>query len=353
MTIEVQEHVALAQFTTLGIGGPARFFARATSADDVVEAIEWCRARELRLFVLGGGSNLLIADRGFDGLVLRIESRGVTVDSNGEVAIVNAAAGEEWDAFVETAVARSWAGVECLSGIPGSVGATPIQNVGAYGQEVSETVARVEALDRSTLRTRWFTNEECRFGYRASLFKNLEQDRWIVLSVTYALRPGGEPSIKYPELKAQLVADGIGEASLADVRRAVIAVRAKKGMVLDPADSDTRSAGSFFMNPIVDQQQYQSFLEQARARVPADARIPAFPSGERMKLSAAWMIENAGFAKGASRGRVGLSTKHALAIVNRGGARAEDVVAFVREIQERVRKAFGIEIHPEPNYVGF
>ncbi|MHB0969733.1 MAG: UDP-N-acetylmuramate dehydrogenase [Thermoanaerobaculia bacterium] len=353
MAIEILEQVPLAPFTTLEIGGPARYFARASAPDDVAEAIEWCRSRELPLFVLGGGSNLLIADSGYDGLVLHIESRGVLVETSGEIALLTASAGEEWDAFVDIAVSGNWAGVECLSGIPGSVGATPIQNVGAYGQEVSETVVRVDALDRQTLRMRSFTNDECRFGYRASLFKNLEPDRWIVLSVTYALRPDGEPSIKYPDLKAYLTSEGIGEPSLRDVRRAVLAVRAKKGMVLDPLDSDTRSAGSFFMNPVIDQQAYQLFLERARASVHEDARIPAYPAGAMMKLSAAWLIENAGFTKGESRGRVGLSTKHALAIVNRGGARAEEVVAFVTEIQERVRETFGVEIRPEPNFVGF
>jgi UDP-N-acetylmuramate dehydrogenase len=345
--MHVQENVPLAPLTTIGIGGPARFFFRAHSVDEIVEALEWTRTRELPVFFLGGGSNLLISDAGFPGLVIQLDLRGITVESdNGPHAMVKVAAGEPWDRFVKFAVRREWAGIECLSGIPGSTGATPIQNVGAYGQEVSETIVRVEALDRTTGRVTWFTNDECRFGYRSSLFKNIERERYVVLSVTFRLRRDGEATLKYPELQKYVAERGIALDDLAGVREAVIAIRKRKGMVLDPRDPDTRSDGSFFMNPILTPEQYAAFA----ARAP-DA--PHFPSGDDVKLSAAWLIEHAGFHKGFTHGNVGLSTKHTLAIVNRGSGTAAEVVELVEMIQGKVREEFGVDIHPEPNFIGF
>lgn len=345
--MRVQENVPLAPLTTIGIGGPARFFFRAHNVDEVGEALEWARARELPVFFLGGGSNLLIADAGFPGVVIQLDLRGITVESdNGPHAMVKVAAGEPWDRFVKFAVRREFAGIECLSGIPGSTGATPIQNVGAYGQEVSETIARVEALDRTSGRVTWFTNEECRFGYRSSLFKNVERDRYVVLSVTFRLRRDGDATLKYPELQKYVEERGIGLHDLAGVREAVIAIRKRKGMVLDPRDPDTRSDGSFFMNPILSPEQYAAFAERAPA-------APHFPSGDDVKLSAAWLIEHAGFTKGFTHGNVGLSSKHTLAIVNRGSGTAAEVVELVEMIQAKVREAFGVEIHPEPNFIGF
>jgi UDP-N-acetylmuramate dehydrogenase len=245
-----------------------------------------------------------------------------------------------WDDFVARAVSREWAGIECLSGIPGSVGATPIQNVGAYGQEVSETIIRVEALDRTTGRVVDLTNWDCRFAYRSSLFKNVEKDRYVVISVTFRLRPNGPATVRYPELRALLEERGIALDDLQAVRAAVIAIRTRKGMVLDPADSDTRSDGSFFTNPIVPPD-----------RVPQGA--PQFPADGGVKLSAAWLIEHAGFQKGYEHGNVGISTKHTLAIVNRGGGTAREVLELVAMIQERVREKFGVELVPEPNFIGF
>lgn len=334
----VEENVPLAPLTTIGIGGPARFFIRATTVDEVREALAWAQEREQRVFLLGGGSNLLISDDGFDGLAVRLDLRGVTVESEDEYAMVKVAAGEPWDAFVERAVESGWAGIECLSGIPGSTGATPIQNVGAYGQEVSETIARVEVLDRTTGLVTWFTNWDCRFGYRSSLFKNIERDRYIVLSVTFRLKRGGAATVKYPELQRSLDERAIELHDLRGVRGAVIAIRKRKGMVLDPHDPDTRSDGSFFMNPIVP------------SPIPG---APHFPAENGVKLSAAWLIEHAGFQKGFTHGNVGLSTKHTLAIVNRGGGTAAEVLELVRMIQDRVREQFGVELHPEPNLIGF
>lgn len=343
--MDLRENVALAPLTTIGIGGAARFFCRAHNVDEINEALAWARQRERRVFILGGGSNLLIADEGFDGLVIHVDLRGITIEWNeGTYAMVKVAAGEPWDAFVKYAVVRGWAGIECLSGIPGSAGATPIQNVGAYGQEVSETIARVEALDRTTGRVVWFTNEECRFGYRSSLFKNIERERYIVLSVTFRLRRGGWATVKYPELRKAIEEQGIPLDDLRGVRAAVIAIRKKKGMVLDKKDPDTRSDGSFFMNPVLTAAEYEAF-----ARIAPDA--PHFPAGEEVKLSAAWLIEHAGFDKGFTHGKVGLSSKHSLAIVNRGGGTAAEVIELVKMIQAAVREKYGIEILPEPNFV--
>ena len=344
--MELQENVSLAPLTTIGIGGPARFFFRATSVDEVREALAWAHERSLATFVLGGGSNLLISDAGFDGVVIHVDLRGITVESEDEYAMVKVAAGEPWDGFVAHAVENGWAGIECLSGIPGSSGATPIQNVGAYGQDVSETIARVETLDRTTDRVVWFTNWDCRFGYRASLFKNHEPGRYVVLSVTYRLKRDGCATIRYPELQKSIDERGVSVEDLRGVRDAVIAIRKRKGMVLDPNDPDTRSDGSFFMNPVLSAAAYEEL-----ARTAPDA--PHFPAGDDVKLSAAWLIEHAGFHKGFTHGNVGLSTKHTLAIVNRSGGTAAQVVELVTMIQDRVRERFGVELHPEPNFIGF
>jgi UDP-N-acetylmuramate dehydrogenase len=344
--LELEERIPLAPFTTIGIGGPARYFLRVSDVDELRAAIDWAREHQQRLFLLGGGSNLLIADEGFDGLVVRLELRGVTVESEDAHAMVKVAAGEPWDAFVARAVERGWAGIECLSGIPGSAGATPIQNVGAYGQDVSETIVRVEVLDRTTGLVKWFTNWDCRFGYRSSLFKNYERERYVVLSVTFRLTVNGAAAIRYPELQKYVDEHGIDARDLRGVRAAVIAIRKRKGMVLDPEDVDTRSDGSFFMNPVLTAAQYAELATRA-------PEAPHFPSGDEVKLSAAWLIEHAGFHKGYVHRNVGLSSKHTLAVINRGGGTAREVLELVRMIQEKVRGDFGVEIHPEPNFIGF
>jgi UDP-N-acetylmuramate dehydrogenase len=350
----LRRDVPLAPFTTIGIGGPARFFLRATDVDIIRGGVDWAAANSQPLFILGGGSNLLIADEGFDGLVLQVDLRGVTIESEDRFATVRVAAGEPWDSFVRFAVEQGWAGIECLSGIPGSTGATPIQNVGAYGQDVSETIIRVEVLDRSDGLVKSLTNGECRFGYRASLFKNHERERYIVLGVTFRLTPGGDASVRYPELQQYLDGRGTSLSDLGGVRDAVIAIRKRKGMVLDSADPDTRSDGSFFMNPVVSADEHAAFLERARATAGKDVRVPSFPASDGMvKISAAWLIEHAGFEKGFALGSAGLSTKHTLAVINRGGATAEEVVRLVELVQSRVGEKFGVELHPEPNFIGF
>lgn len=341
----LQRNVPLAPLTTLGIGGPAKFFIRAESVDKIRDAIAWTDSQHELLFVLGGGSNVLIADGGFDGVVLQIDLRGMTVLSEDPEAVtVNVAAGERWDDFVAFAVDRGWAGIECLSGIPGLTGATPIQNVGAYGQEVSETIIGVEAIERDSGRMVSLTNHECGFGYRQSVFKNAAKDRYIVAGVTFRLTPGGAATIRYPELQKYLDDHDVDTRDLYRVRDAVIAIRKRKGMVLDRSDPDTRSDGSFFMNPIVTPSQFEA--------IRAD-NVPHFPAGDQIKLSAAWLIEQAGFHKGFVHGNVGLSSKHTLAVINRGGGTAREVIELVRMIQQRVREKFGVEIQPEPNFIGF
>jgi UDP-N-acetylmuramate dehydrogenase len=342
----IQESVSLAPLTTIGIGGPARYFVRATAVDALRESLYWAREEGLNVFLLGGGSNLLIADEGFDGLVIQIDLRGISVESEDEYAMVRVSAGEHWDGFVAYAVEHGWAGVECLSGIPGLTGATPIQNVGAYGQEVSETIARVEVLDRTTGLVHSMTSSDCRFGYRSSLFKNIERERYVVLAVTFRLRVGGEANVKYPELRKHIEENGVSLSDLRGVRESVIAIRKRKGMVIDHSDPDTRSDGSFFMNPILSPAAYESF-----AAIAPDA--PNFPSSDGVKLSAAWLIEHAGFHKGFVHGNVGLSSKHTLAIINRGGGTAREVLELVNMIQTAIRQKFGVVVQPEPNFIGF
>lgn len=348
----LREGVPLAPLVTIGIGGPARWFVEAATAEEVEQALSWAADEGLPTFVLGGGSNLLIADEGFPGLVLRVALRGVEQERDGDAVTLRAAAGEPWDALVERAVAAGLGGFECLSGIPGCAGATPIQNVGAYGQEVAETVVDVEALSRCGGGRRRFTAEECGFAYRDSVFKREERDRWVITAVTFRLRRGAPPALRYAELVRHLEAAG-GEVDLARVRETVLALRRRKGMVLDANDEDTRSDGSFFMNPVVPAAALDAVLDRIAARGLAPESVPRYPAGAATKLSAAWLIEQAGFHKGYRHGNVGISSKHSLAIVNRGGGTAREVVELVREIRGRVEDAFGVLLVPEPNFVGF
>ena len=343
----LQRNVPLAPFTTLGIGGPARLFIRAETVDEIREALSWTAAQNEPLFILGGGSNVLVADEGFDGVVLQIDLRGITLLNDGPDAVtVYVAAGERWDDFVAFAVDRGWAGIECLSGIPGLTGATPIQNVGAYGQEVSETIIGVEAVERDTGRVVTLSNLECGFGYRQSVFKNAAKDRYVVAGVTFRLKPSGSAAIRYPELQKYLDEHKIDANDLQQVRGAVIAIRKRKGMVLDPSDPDTRSDGSFFMNPVVTPARFEEIRRDAE-------NVPHFPSGDQFKLSAGWLIEQAGFRKGFVHGSVGLSSKHTLAVINRGAGTAREVMELVRMIQVGVSQKFGVDIQPEPNFIGF
>jgi UDP-N-acetylmuramate dehydrogenase len=348
--MRILEDVPLAPMTTLKIGGPARYFAEATSPADVRDAVEWAHARALPLFVLGGGSNLVVADSGFDGLVLKIAIGGIDQRTEDGIQVFEAGAGVEWDALVTRTVAADCAGLECMSGIPGTVGGTPVQNVGAYGQEVSETIREVQVLDLRDGQLRSLCNQACGFAYRSSIFNTRERGRYIILRVAYLLDPGGAPKIEYRDLK-QYFEQHAGAAhppTLADVLDAVRAVRLSKAMLIVEGDEDSRSCGSFFKNPVLDAVAYERVAETAAGK------LPSYPMpGRHYKLPAAWLVENAGFRKGYTRGNVGISRKHALAIVNRGGATAAEVMALKDEIQRRVQDAFGVQLQPEPVFVGF
>ena len=336
----------LRDHTTLRLGGPARDWVEATTEREVVDAVRRLDAAGEPVLVLAGGSNLVVADEGFEGTVVKVATTGVAADSDDPddlaclgAVTVTVAAGESWDALVARAVDAGWVGIEALSGIPGSVGATPIQNVGAYGQEVSETLASVRTWDREQGRLRTFAAAECGFGYRTSRFKE-EPGRFVVLDVTFLLKQGtlGAP-IEYAELAATLGIEQGERAPLADVRAAVLKLRSGKGMVLDPEDHDTWSAGSFFTNPVV-----------AAAEIPEGA--PAWPHQGGVKTSAAWLIEQAGFRKGYGGDRLSLSTKHTLALTNRGDATTADLLALAREIRDGVEARFGIRLVNEPVLVG-
>ena len=343
-----REHVSLAPHCTMRIGGAARYLVEATDEAHVREAVEWARGRSLPVRVLGGGSNLVIADEGVEGLVLKIGLRGIAARPAGDAVEVTAAAGEPWDAFVRHTVEQGWAGLECLSGIPGLVGATPIQNVGAYGREVADTVTAVRALDRETGEVITLGPAECGFAYRDSVFKRRFPGRHVVLAVTYRLTVGGAPSVRYADLTRDLERRGIARPSLGQVRETVVAIRRSKSMVLDPGDVNVRSCGSFFLNPIVAPGAFAAI--DARA---AGLDMPSWPQPDGgVKLSAAWLIERAGFRRGQHEGPVGLSTRHTLAIVCHDGARAKDVVAFARRVRAGVEERFGVRLHPEPIFWG-
>jgi len=345
----LREDVALAPMTTIGIGGRARHFAEITTTEALAAGAQWARARGEALFVIGGGSNIIVSDRGFDGLVLRLSIRGVEHSVNAGGVVISAGAGEEWEPLVENCVKRGWAGFECLSGIPGRVGATPIQNVGAYGQETRDTMISLEAFDLVEDKVVNITAEECDFGYRTSRFKNRDRGRFVITRVSYRLSPDGAPTIRYPELERYLEMSG-GARTVTDVRAAVLALRRRKAMVIDPLDSDSRSVGSFFVNPTVSVQEFEAV--KSRAGIVSD--MPAFPVGENeIKLSAGWLIERSGIERGHILGNVGISTKHALAIVNRGGGSASEVIKLKELIQKRVLDRFGIRLKPEPVFVGF
>jgi len=350
----LRENVLLAAMTTLGIGGPARYFAEVESPEALSAGIEWARSRGVPFYVIGGGSNIVVADRGFPGLVVRVSIPGIETRFDGDQVVITAGAGEEWDQLVAECVAQNWAGFECLSGIPGRVGATPIQNVGAYGQETSETLAAVEALDLATASLVDLAASECEFGYRTSRFKTRDRFRFIITRVTYRLVVGGTPAVRYPELQRYVDELGVAQPALADVRSAVLTIRRRKAMVINLQDIDSRSVGSFFVNPTVSADEYATIKERLAALDPADANLPAFPASDgRVKLSAAWLIERAGIKRGFTYANVGTSSKHALAIINRGGGTAREVVELKGLIQHRVKEAFGIELTPEPVFVGF
>jgi UDP-N-acetylmuramate dehydrogenase len=341
----ITENVALAPRTTLELGGNAEHFVEATDDAHVVEAIRFAEAKRLPITVLGGGSNVLVSDRGVRGVVVAMRSRGVSKKDDGHNVCVELTAGESWDDFVANAVGEGLSGVETLSGIPGLVGATPIQNVGAYGSEIADTLERVTALDRLTKSTVTFSRAECEFRYRDSMFKRTP-DRYVVLRVTFRLSRTKPGAPRYAELQRALAARS-ATPSVADIRETVLTLRRSKSMVIDANDPNRRSAGSFFLNPIVSKQ------EAARIASTHDG-LPQFEQEDgRVKLAAAWLIEKSGITKGMRRGHVGVSTNHALALVHHGGGRAEELLLFAREIRAAVQSRFGVTLVPEPVLLGF
>ena len=358
----IQENVPLAPLTTLQVGGAARYFVELKREDEVQEAAQFAKTRDLPLFVLGSGSNLVVADSGWPGLVLRIAIGGIATpnsnDATGNAVLFTVGAGVNWDDFVAQAVVQNCAGVECLSGIPGSVGGTPVQNVGAYGQEVSDTIESVRALDLKEDRIVVLPTPACGFRYRTSIFNTTERGRYIILRVNFRLKRGGAPSLKYADLQKHFAECSLESAaqkntppSLAEVREAVREIRRSKGMLIVPGDEDCRSAGSFFKNPVLSEAQFKDLAGRAAAK---GLEIPSYPALDaQRKVSAAWLVEHSGFSKGYAVGPAGTSHKHALALINRGDAKASDIVGLKDEIQRGVQEAWGILLEPEPVFVGF
>jgi UDP-N-acetylmuramate dehydrogenase len=346
---------ALAAYTTLRLGGPARRVVEAGSAAEIGGAVRAADAAGEPVLLVGGGSNLVLADEGFPGVAVLLRSRGVAVHRDGAAVRLTVEAGEPWDELVERTVAEGWAGVECLAGIPGLTGATPVQNVGAYGQEVSQTVRAVRVWDRVAGAERTLAPADCRFGYRDSVFKHTdhhpdgEPDRYVVLAVTFELIAQSlSTPVRYAEL-ARTLGVGVGEpAKLPEVRDAVLALRRGKGMVLDPDDHDTWSVGSFFTNPVLPPAALAGF----EARLAPGTRYPAWPGDGGTKLSAAWLIERSGYGKGYGAGPVRLSGKHTLALTNRGGASTRELIALARELRDGVHARFGVALAAEPRLVG-
>jgi UDP-N-acetylmuramate dehydrogenase len=344
------EEVPLAPYTTFQIGGPARWFAEALSEDDIAAGIAFATERKLPLFILGGGSNLLVSDSGFSGLVLRIALRGIRSTEERGRSIISAAAGEDWDGLVAYAVAAGLAGVECLSGIPGTVGGTPVQNVGAYGQEVSQTIVTVRAFDRKTLQFLDLAASDCGFSYRRSIFNSSQRDRYVVSRVHYALHKDAPASFVYADVARYFAARDVTAPTLVEVREAVRSIRAQKGMLLMTGDADCRSAGSFFKNPVVPASVVASLAQDLGVDKQS---IPAYPAPQgEVKLSAAWLIERAGFAKGYALGKAGISSRHTLALINRGGASASEVTALRDQVIAAVASRFAVRLEPEPVWLG-
>jgi len=385
--------VNLADHTTLRLGGPARRFVRAGTEDELIEAVRAADCGGEPVLILGGGSNLVVADEGFDGTVVQVATKGIRLSGGpggprgsggtgrlpkgglggsfpprqqaegvrggsfppGQHSLVTVAAGEDWDATVAWTVAAGLAGLECLSGIPGLAGATPIQNVGAYGQEVAETITSVRTYDRVAGQTCIIPNDQCGFGYRTSVFKRDDARRHVVLSVTFRLaEQSASVPLRYPELAAALGAAPGDQVASTQARSAVIELRRGKGMVIDPADPDTRSVGSFFVNPVLDGTALAAVEAAARARCGAATRVPRFDAGDGLvKVPAAWLVERAGFGKGYSLGDgARISSKHTLALVNSGSASTAGLMALARQIRDGVRDAFGVSLAPEPVLVG-
>jgi UDP-N-acetylmuramate dehydrogenase len=350
--MQIRENEPLAPLTTFRVGGPARWFIEAVSEEEVAETVAWTEERGVPLFVLGGGSNLLVSDAGFDGLVLKIGLPGVTVSGTGDFTgarLYQAGAGQDWDSFVERTVRDNCAGIECLAGIPGTVGGTPVQNVGAYGQEVDSVIEEVRAYDRKQMVFIQFSGTECDFAYRRSRFNSTDRGRYIVTRVDFRLAHGAEPAARYAALQLAIQERWPDrQPTLAEVAATVREIRRSKGMLLVDGDPDCRSAGSFFKNPVVTEERLRGIAAMS------GQEPPSFPAGPgQVKLAAAWLIERSGFAKGYELGRAGLSSRHTLALINRGGATAVEILALAGRITDAVELRFGVRLEMEPVMLGF
>ncbi len=353
----ILEDVSLAQYTTLGVGGPARWYVEARTDHDLLQAVRFARAQSVPFFVLGGGSNLLVSDGGFPGVVIRIANDTLAIHAltNSGTAFIEADAGVAWDAVVGAAVEQNAAGIECLAGIPGSVGGTPVQNVGAYGQEVSGTIFEVHAIDLEAEQRVRFSQAECGFSYRRSIFNSTQQGRYAITHVQYQLKLDQAPQLAYRDVKQYFAERGVAHPSLDETAAAVREIRARKGMLLSAGDSDSRSAGSFFKNPVVPAEKVPGLAAIAGCH---PDEVPQFPAGAgqpggAVKLSAAWLIERAGFHKGFRMGQAGISSKHTLALVNLGGALAAEIVALRDAVMHGVEQRFAIRLEQEPVALGF
>ncbi len=365
----LKQDVVLAPYTSIELGGRADWFAEVQDVDQLREGLRWAAREKVPALILGGGSNLILPDAGVRGLVLRLVFSGIRIDdasaspegassaAGADSVSVTAAAGTDWDELVQATVEAGLSGIECLSGIPGTVGATPIQNVGAYGQEVAQTIEVVECLDRATLQRRLFTNEECDFGYRHSRFKSSDRDRFIVLSVRYRLNRSRIAELRYGELRDRIAerfgAKGppAGAPGLRAIRETVLELRRGKSMVLDPEDANTRSAGSFFLNPVLQPEAAEQLVQAAKRRG-IETEPPRYPAPAGVKFPAAWLIEKAGFQKGFRRPGAAVSTNHSLALINPGGGTRRDLLELAAEIQRAVEQAFGVRLEIEPEIYG-
>ncbi len=348
------KNVSLAPFTTFEVGGPARFLARCSVAEELRETLAWGNDQGLEIVLLGGGSNLLVSDAGFEGLIVQLTDRRLEFHREGDTVRLEVGAGLGWDELVTHSVARGLAGIETLAGIPGTVGAAPIQNIGAYGQELSDTLEAVDVVDLETGEQSRRAADACELGYRSSLFKTRWAGRFAITALSLRLRPGGSGAVHYRDLEERF-ADA-SSVTPAEVRRAVLEIRRAKSMVLDPTDPNRRSAGSFFVNPVLPNLEADGVRERVAALRGEEAAraMPRFPrAAGQAKLSAAWLIEAAGFHRGYGLGAAGISTRHVLALINRGGARASDLVELAARVHRRVRQAFGVALHPEPRFLGF
>lgn len=343
--IKKRENILLSDYTTIKLGGKAKYFIKCDSEEEIIEAVRFANEENMKIQVLGGGSNIIFSDDGFNGIVLKVEIKGITIqDGDKEKIILKTGAGENWDEFVKFCVEKNYTGIECLAGIPGSIGATPIQNVGAYGQEVKDTIQSVKVIDKKTFETKIFSNKDCRFGYRESRYKNIDKDKYIITEISFELIKNGIPEIKYPELQNYIEEKYDKKTfTVKDVYESVLELRKKKSMVLDEKDPNTISCGSFFVNPIITIERLENLKIQ-------NSSIPFYQTENGIKVSAAWLIENAGFPKGYIKNGAGISENHSLALINRGGT-TTDLLKLANEIKDKVFEKFKIKLESEPEII--